>query len=158
MTVTAIPQTAAEAPDAGQATRKSKNAKETQEPKSKKKLIMIVAAVLVVAGAGYWFTKPAAAPGPPQPGTILKLDSIQINLAGAHYLRVGIALQLVAGSSESDGTKALDTTISEFSGLPMSEVNNSAQREMLKKQLETKLSAVYDKAVMGVYFTEFVTQ
>ncbi|MCW2752626.1 MAG: flagellar basal body-associated protein FliL [Marmoricola sp.] len=158
MTVTAIPQTAAEAAEAGKATTKTKNSKDAKEPKSMKKLVMIVAAVLVVAGGGYWFTKPAAPPGPPQPGSILKLDSIQINLAGEHYLRVGIALQLVAGSSEADGTKALDTTISEFSGLPMAEVNSSTQREMLKKQLETKLSTVYDKAVMGVYFTEFVTQ
>lgn len=150
MTVTAIPQTSTPAPDA-------KDAKEAKEPKSKKKLILIVVAVLAVAGGGYWFTKPAPS-GPPQPGSILKLDSIQINLAGEHYLRVGIALQLVQGSSMSDGTKALDSTISEFSGLPMAEVNDTTKREVLRKQLVARLSKDYDKAVMGVYFTEFVTQ
>lgn len=146
MTVTAIPQApaapAAEAPP---------------EKKSKKKLIMILVAVLAVGGGGYFFMKPAPA-GPPEPGEVVKLDAIQINLAAEHYLRIGIALQLTASAHEAEGSKALDATINLFSGLAMAEVNNPKKREELKKELEKELEHLYHDEVMGVYFTEFVTQ
>ena len=60
----------------------------------KKKLVILVAVVLVALGAGYWyFLMPSGAPKPPEPGAVVKLDPIQINLAADHYLKVGIALQ-----------------------------------------------------------------
>lgn len=145
MTVTAIPQ--APAP----------NVEETKEPKSKKKLIIILVAVLAIGGGGYMFMKPKPA-GPPVPGEVVKLDPIQINLAGGHYLRLGIALQLTASAHEADGSKALDAAITIFSGLPMAEVNDTKHREELKKELEKELGHLYHDEVMGAYFTEFVTQ
>ncbi len=146
MTVTAIPQNAApaepEAPAKG----------------GKKKLILIIVAVLALGGGGYYmFLKPKPA-GPPEPGEVVTLEPIQINLAAEHYLRVGIALQLTASAHEADGSKALDATIAVFSGLPMEEVNDSKQRAKLKKELEKELEELYHHEVMGVYFTEFVTQ
>jgi flagellar FliL protein len=146
MTVTAIPQAPTEEAAAAK-----------KEPKSKKKLVIIVVAVLALGGGGYWFTRPAPA-GPPQPGDVVKLDAIQINLADAHYLRVAMALQLVKGVKAADGSKALDATIDIFSGLPMAQVNDPKQRVQLKKELEKELAKLYDKDVMGIYFTEFVTQ
>lgn len=143
MTVTAIPP-------AEQATA-------APEKKSKKKLVMIVVAVLAIGAGGWWFTRPAPS-GPPQPGEVVKLDPVQINLAAEHYLRIGIALQLVKGATEADGSKALDATIGVFSGLPMAEVNDPKHRVTLKKELEKQLSELYEKDVMGVYFTEYVTQ
>src|SRR3954452_23299284 len=125
MTVTAIPnaQTADGAADA------------PKEKGSKKKLIMIIVGVLAFGGGGYYmFLKPKPT-GPPVAGEIVKLEPIQINLADSHYLRVSLALQLVKGAKEADGSKALDATISVFSGLPMSEVNNPKHREMLRKEL-----------------------
>ena len=53
---------------------------------------------------------------------------------------------------------ALDATIAEFSGLPMAEVNDPKRREHLKTELVEKLGELYEKEVMGIYFTEFVTQ
>lgn len=146
MTVTAIPQTTApvdaDAPEKG----------------SKKKLILILVAVLALGGGGYFmFLKPKPA-GPPEPGEVVKLEPIQINLAATHYLRVGIALQLTAGAHEADGSKALDAAIALFSGLPMDEVNDPKHRAKLKKELEKELGELYHHDVMGVYFTEFVTQ
>jgi flagellar FliL protein len=145
MTVTAMPPTATAA------------GAEAPVKKSKKKLIIILVAVLALGGGGYMFMKPAPK-GPPVPGDVVKLDPIQINLASAHYLRIGIALQLVAGAKAADGSKALDATIAIFSGLPMAEVNNSQKRTELKKELEKQLDEKYEHAVMGVYFTELVTQ
>ncbi|MBO9523555.1 MAG: flagellar basal body-associated FliL family protein [Nocardioidaceae bacterium] len=126
-------------------------------PKSRKKLVVIVVAVLALGAGGWWFMKPAPA-GPPKPGEVVKLEPVQINLAAEHYLRIGIALQLVQGATEADGSKALDATIGVFSGLPMAEVNDPKHRVALKKELEKQLSELYEKDVMGVYFTEYVTQ
>ncbi len=150
MTVTAIPQTAAPT-DADPAPEKG----------GKKKLIMILVAVLALGGGGYFmFLKPAP-DGPPEPGEVIKLEPIQVNLAGGHYLRIGIALQAVAGAGGHgplDGSKALDAVIAEFSGLPMTEVNDPKHRAKLKTELEKELDELYHHEVMGVYFTEFVTQ
>ena len=83
----------------------------------------------------------------------------QINLASGHYLKLGIALQLVEGAPEEvDGSKALDAAIDLFSGLPVEEVATAKERRALKEELATTLEEAYDKEVMGVYFTEFVTQ
>jgi flagellar FliL protein len=149
MTVTAIPQ----APTQDEADGAAGGGR------SKKKLILILVAVLAIGGGGYWFfLKPAGPPGPPKPGDVVTLEPIQVNLAASHYLRVGIALQLVAGAAKVDGSKALDATIEEFSGLPMDAVNDPAKRATYKKALVDKLGKSYDGDVMGVYFTEFVTQ
>jgi flagellar protein FliL len=136
-------------------------AKPGKEKGSKKKLLMIVAAVLVVAGAAYWFMlKPSAsAEEGPKPGLIVPLDSTQINLASGHYLKIGIALQLVEGAPEEvDGSKALDATIDLFSGLTIEDVATARERRALKEELEKTLEKSYEDEVMGVYFTEFVTQ
>jgi flagellar FliL protein len=125
---------------------------------SKRKLLVILL-VLVLAGAGAWFFVLAPkGDGGPVPGEVMPIDPIQINLADDHYLRVGIALQLVEGADKADGSKALDALIDLFSGRQRSELTRPAGREKLKKQLEHLLEQRYDGEVMGVYFTEFVSQ
>jgi len=126
----------------------------------KKKLLVIVLLLAVLGGAGYWFfLKPSsgAAP-PPKPGEVLALDPIQVNLADGHYLSIGIALQLTKGASEADGSKALDAVISLYSGRNIAELIKPKARAELKKELKAELSDLYDKEVMDVYLTQFVTQ
>ncbi len=117
---------------------------EVPAKKSKKKLlVIIVVVVLVAAGAGYWFVlKPASgapdgadasqsAPAEPtaKPGTVMTIDSISINLAGGHYLRLGLALQLTADVKEDpDTARALDLAIALFSQQPLEEVSDDVQR------------------------------
>lgn len=146
MTVTAMPKTAA-----------PEETTEAPAKRSRKKLILVLVAVLAIGGGGYWFMRPQPASAP-KPGEVVTLEPIQINLAAGHYLRMGLALQLVAGAHEADGSKALDAAIQEFSGVPMAEVNDPAKRTVLKEQLEKELDHRYHGEVMGVYFTEFVTQ
>ena len=126
------------------------------------KLIIIAVVVLaVVGGAGYWFfLKPAGKEPPPEPGEVVQLEPIQINLAADHYLKVGIALQqtLAVGEEELDGSKALDATIALFSGQTMEQLARPEHREKMKKKLEHSLEEAYEHEVMGVYFTDFVTQ
>lgn len=146
MSVTAIPQPTAEA-TAPAAT-----------PGKAKKLIILLAALAVVGAGAWWFVLRPTPEGPPKPGEVVTLEPIQINLAAAHYLRVGLSLQLVEGAHEVDGSKALDATIEIFSGKPMAEVNEPAGRTKLKKELQKRLDELYHHEVLEVYFTEFVTQ
>ncbi|GAA1931200.1 flagellar basal body-associated FliL family protein [Nocardioides marmoribigeumensis] len=126
----------------------------------KKKLVMIVVLLLLVGGAAYWFVlkpKPAGA-DEPKPGEVVRLDPIQVNLSGGHYLKIGIALQLTATAHEADGSMALDATIDTFSGRSMDALTRPDNREKLKAHLEKELEHRYHGDVMGVYFTDFVTQ
>jgi flagellar protein FliL len=127
----------------------------------KKKLILVLVVVLVAAGAGYWFfMKPASgAEKAPEPGVVVKLDAIQINLADDHYLKVGIALQASKDAGEElDGSKALDETIDLFSGQSMEDLSRRGFRDKMKKNLEHRLDKAYEGEVIGVYFTDFVSQ
>lgn len=134
--------------------------------KSKKKLIIIIAVVLLLGGGGgYWFVlKPKGAEGgPPEPGSVVPLDHVQINLAEGHYLRLGLSLQLTAdaggeGHGEFDGSQALDAAIDVFSGRSVAEVAKEGQRAKLKQELVHLLEERYHGDVMDVYFTEFVTE
>ncbi|MGV8978425.1 MAG: flagellar basal body-associated FliL family protein [Cellulomonas sp.] len=143
---------------------------EKAKRKPSKKLILIAAAVLVlvVGAAAYWFLlgpgKAAsggapAAPPAPQPGTVLKIDAVSVNLADGHYLRLGLGLQLTKEVAEApDPAKALDLAIALYSGHTVAEVSDPATRDALKAQLVTELTTAYEGEVMDVYLTNFVTQ
>ena len=59
---------------------------------------------------------------------------------------------------ELDGSIAMDAAIDLFSGRSMAEVSTSKERRKLKRELEHELEELYHGDVMGVYFTEYVTQ
>ena len=125
----------------------------------KKKLVVIVLVLLVAAAAAWWFMlRPASGESAPKPGEVVALDPIQVNLADGHYLSIGIALQGVEGATELDGSKALDATINLFSGKEIDELLKPKAREHLKEELGKELEHLYEDEVMGVYFTQFVTQ
>jgi len=129
-------------------------------PKSAKRKLLIVALVgvlLAAMGIG-GFLQTNSGPKDPEPGEVLALEPVQLNLAGGSYLRVGIALQLTAVAEEPEGSRALDATIAKFSGLPLSEVNDPVRRSELKKELEEELIELYEGDVMGMYLVDFVTQ
>jgi flagellar FliL protein len=133
-----------------------------EEPKkSKKKLIIILAVVLLLAGGGggYFFVFKSSAPAAPVEGVVVPLDPININLAGGHYLKVGLALQAIEGAAhEPEGPKALDIMISELSHRSVAELSSNAAREKVKEELLKKIEKAYHEDVMDIYFTEFVMQ
>lgn len=136
----------------------SAEATETEGGKSRRKLVLVLVVVLVAAAAAWFFLLRPSAPEEPVPGEVVQLEPIQVNLASGHYLRIGLALQLTETAHEVDGSKALDATIDLFSGVDMAELARAEQRNHFKDQLEKRLHDGYHGDVMGVYFTEFVTQ
>jgi flagellar protein FliL len=142
---------------------------EAAPQKSKKKLIMIAVPVLlvVVVVAYFMFFKSSGPKAPPKPvkGVVVSLDAITINLAGGHFLKLGISLQATtAAKEEPDGSEALDIAIEIFSNRTVAELNTTEGREKFKKQLTKKVVEAYSdpktkvQEVMDVYFTSFVMQ
>ena len=142
------------------------------KPKGKKKLLVIIVAVVLLlgGGGGYWFligpgvADPAAEAAPveepaPEPGEVLTVPAISLNLATGHYLRLGIALQLTAEAAEPpDPAVALNLAIDLFSGRTVEEVSTTEGREALRVELEHQVTEAYEGEVMAVYLTDYVTQ
>ena len=137
--------------------------KKEKKKGGKKKLIIIGVLVLVLGGVGYKFTLGRRS-GPeqePEPvaGKVIPLESINLNLAGGHYLKFGMALQATTLAVEDpDGSKALDIAIDLLSNRSLNELASTEARDRYKKQLVKKVDEAYEGEVMDVYFTEFVTQ
>lgn len=123
-----------------------------------RKLLVLVVVPVLLAAAAWFFLLRGGGHEEPKPGEMLPLEATQLNLADGHYLKIGIALQLVEGAEEVDGSKALDATIDLFSGREVDELTRPETRQTLKRRLSTELEERYEGAVMEVYFTEFVTQ
>lgn len=130
-----------------------------EKKKGKGKLILVLVLVVGIAlGAAWFFLIRPSGDAEPKPGEVVALEPIQVNLSSGHYLRLGIALQLVEGAHEVDGSKALDAAIEVFSGKPVGDINRPTEREKLRHDLEELLHERYHDEVIDVYFTEFVTQ
>lgn len=130
--------------------------------KIKKKLILVVAPVLVILlAAGGWFFLRSSGPQeepPPDPGEVVALDSITINLAGGHYLQLGLALQPTSSAEEVTGEKALDAAIDLYSGMSVTELSAKDGRDHAKAELTETVSELYEGEVYDIYLTEFVYQ
>lgn len=136
-----------------------------EEPKkSKKMLIIIIAAVVLLGGGGagayfMFFKSSGEEEKVYEPGVVLALDSITINLDDGHFLKISIALQVVADAAhEPDGSHALDLMISQFSNKSVAELSTNEGREAQKKELIEKVKHAYHDEVYDIYFTEFVMQ
>jgi flagellar FliL protein len=135
-------------------------AEDAAPKKSKKKLIIIAAVVLLLAaGGGYFFFFKSSAPAAPVAGAVVPLEAVNINLAGGHYLKVGLALQVTASPShEPDGSHALDIMISKLSHRSVAELSSNETRDKLKEELLKDIEKAYHHDIMDIYFTEFVMQ
>jgi flagellar FliL protein len=139
--------------------------------KSKKMLMIIILAVAVLAGSGagaYFFLKGNAAEAAEVElvkGAVVPVEeTMTINLADAHYLKLGFALQMTedAGEEEVNLSEAIDLAIDQYTGRNIAELETEKGRLKAKEDLLAKIEKAYnvdDKhLVMGIYFTSFVTQ
>jgi flagellar FliL protein len=149
----------------------STDEKDTAEaPKKSKKMLMIIVIALVVLGGGGGGAYFMLAGGDekaeaPVKGEVVALENpLTINLAGGHYLKVGFALQMTedAAGAEVDPAEAIDLAIDQYTGVEMAELETEKGRLKAKAELLEKIEKAYnveDKhLVMGIYFTQFVTQ
>lgn len=91
------------------------------------------------------------------PGAVVEVEPVTINLAGGHYLKVGLALQATADAGEEvPPGKAADALISLYSGRTVDELATEEGREATKKELLKLIKKSYEKKVYEVYFTTFV--
>ena len=146
----------------------------------------IVIAVGLLGGGYFMSTRPAPAPQDKPAaaehtdpevsdeathGPVQNLESITLNLADGHFLKVGLALQLaeVEGGGHGAGeelppAKALDIAITLLGEHTMDDLASPKERELVKKELSKRVAAAYidpdthDPLVTKVYFTEFVMQ
>jgi flagellar FliL protein len=136
-----------------------------QKPKSKKKRIIMLVAIVVALGGGgaggyYMFMPKTAEAAPaPEPGLVIPLEAITINLAEGHYLKVKLSLQATAEAHEEpDGSKAQDIAVDLFSNRSAAELSSNEERNRMKKELTEKVGEAYDGEIMDVYITLFVIQ
>jgi flagellar FliL protein len=116
----------------------------------KKKLVIIfIPVLLLLAGAGWFMVlKPDKSGVPealpePKPGAVMALDSITLNLAGGHFLKLGMAIQPTASAVEVNGSKALDLAIGEFSQLTITELSTTGGRNKAKEELVARIKLAY---------------
>ena len=143
--------------------------------KGKGKSVRLIGVLIVIASvAAYWFLMgPGAGAGDENAvtpggeaeyelGEVLVVEPISINLEGGHYLRLGLGLQLTADGGHSgtpvSSAQALDAAIALFSGRSTEELADLKTRDVLKAELTETLKELYDEQVVGVYYTDFVTQ
>jgi flagellar protein FliL len=149
---------------------------ETEAKGGKKKLFILLAVVLLAGvGAAYFFLFSGSDEAEAEEvelvssGTFVPLEPVAVNLAGGGYLKIGVSLELTEegaaagdghGGGGADGTKAMDLVISTFSQAQPADVTGA--REALKESLEAKIVEAYTDhgvaTVMGIYYTEYVTQ
>ncbi|SFF69317.1 flagellar basal body-associated FliL family protein [Blastococcus tunisiensis] len=151
---------------------KSAETDEVEAKSGKKKLVMILGVLLVAAaGAAYFFLfagSGEAEAAAPEHGGYTALEPVAVNLAGGGYLKIGVTLDYTAaaaggghGAGGVDGAKAYDQIISTFSQASPADVTGA--RDALKAALEQKIIEAYTdeegvQHVMGIYYTEYVTQ
>ena len=131
-------------------------------------VVLLILVVVLAGGAAAYLTlgqKHSGAPAAPKPtptavaGKVLNVAAVSINLAGGHYLRLGLAIQLSTAAAQTpDPAQALDLAIALYSGRTVDEVSGADTRAQLKTQLLGGLQKAYGEEVMEVYFTDYVTQ
>jgi flagellar protein FliL len=130
---------------------------------SKLKSIIAAVAVLALLGGVYQFVlapkSATAAPTKPTPGAVVKLDPITLNLAGGHFLKLGLSLQATADAGEEvSGAKAVDAAIEQLSGKAVTELASKGGRDKAKAALVKTVSELYEGKIYDIYFTDFVMQ
>jgi flagellar FliL protein len=139
-------------------------------PKKSKKMLMIIAIALVVLGGGGAGAYVMLAGGEekveaPVRGEVVALENpLTVNLADGHYLKVGFALQMTeeAAGAEIDPAEAIDLAIDQYTGVEIAELQTEKGRTAAKEELLDRIEKAYNvdgkHLVMGIYFTQFVTQ
>ncbi|WP_436525977.1 flagellar basal body-associated FliL family protein [Actinoplanes sp. HUAS TT8] len=140
-------------------------------PKKSNKMMMIVIALALVvlggggAGAFFMLKSDSATAKAPVKGIVTAADNtITVNLADGHYLKLGFALVQTkdTGTEAVDLNEAYEILIDEYTGKKVADLSTEEGRTKIKEEVVAKLVKAYtvDKKqeVMDIYYTSFVTQ
>jgi flagellar FliL protein len=159
----AVATTTGEATDAGRGRSRSK----------KTRLLLVV--VLLAGAAGGYVLKgggasedaagATATTAPPEPGTMVDIEPLSLNLADGRYLRVGVAVQLAAGQGgepeewlAEHGPVIRDLLIQQLGGAHVADLATAEGRDGVRTALLAKADEHLDDEIYALYFTEFVMQ
>ncbi|GIF06061.1 flagellar basal body-associated FliL family protein [Actinoplanes siamensis] len=142
-----------------------------EAPKKSNKMMMIVIALALVvlggggAGAFFMLKGDKAEAKTPEKGIVTAAENtITVNLADGHYLKLGFALLQTkdTGSEAVDLSEAYELAIDEYTGRTVAELSTDEGRAKIKAELVAKLVKAYTvdgtQEVMDIYYTSFVTQ
>jgi flagellar protein FliL len=127
----------------------AEKSKEEGKKGGKGKLLVLLPTILLLAGAGWYFFLRSDAPAEvvlptPTAGTVKTLDPITVNLAGGHFLKLGMAMQFdLSAGEETDGSRALDLAIGQFSGKTIDELATTEGRTKAKEELIARVKLAY---------------
>lgn len=158
-----------------------KRSKKTKSGRSNLLPALVLAAG--IAAAGYFVGAPGgdagaetdaatgeAAAEEVEPGVVVELEPMTLNLDGGRFLRVGVAVLTTSefeSFADDEGTMRLtpdhgsqlrDQLIAMFAGRQISELTGSDNLEDTKAELLDRANQVLDDQALEVYLTEFVTQ
>lgn len=132
---------------------------------SKKKLLMIVVPVLIIAvggiGAMKFLMPKKAGPKPNLTGTVVALPGqFTLNLAGGHYATLSIALLMPptakGGPADEPVIRAIVT--GDVTGQPTDALISARGREALARRILDGINHQTNATVSRVYFTDLAVQ
>ena len=143
--------------------------------KGGRKRLLVAGPVLLALVAGGWlFLKPGSSDAVEkvEPGPVVQLDAITLNLSDGHYLKLGLGLQLTEKAAEEaaaghgegaagplvDGAPALDAAISVLGDRTYAQLLAKGGRAKAKAAMDVEIKHRYEGKVMAVYLTQFVMQ
>jgi flagellar basal body-associated protein FliL len=98
-------------------------------------------------------------------GPVIEIDPTTLNLAGGHFLKIGLAVQLPVGSdlehvAEAENFHAItgQIVLDTFSNEAMEDILPTKQREALRHEIGNEVCIKSHGHASTVYFTEFVAQ
>jgi flagellar FliL protein len=150
-------------------------------PKSKKRLVLMLGAGVLVGGIGLgafaFMKRPAktedkekveapTSAGEKKKTQVITLRPIVVNLRnskGTRYLKVTVAMETateeVAKELQNLSPQISDLLVDKFSNVDINDVDNTAGRNKLKRELLSGTNELLEKGYVNtVYFTEFVIQ
>jgi flagellar FliL protein len=125
------------------------------------RLIVLLAVVLVAVGAGGYLLLRPTSPKAPTGGDVVVMDAMTLSLAQGHYLKIQVAIQLVAGeatASTFETSHAAELVIDTFSNRTVDSLADNAARKRLAGQLLGDIQHAYPGKVFDLYLTQFVLQ
>ncbi len=142
--------------------------------KGKKKLILIIVGVLVVAGLGYKMFAPKTEPKEKVEGTVYVMPKeFLLNLAGGRYAKMTVALVLAPGQStaastenappEGFGTLEQEPLVRQIvtdsiTGIPANDLTSRKMRHHIQVDIRKEVDKTTDVKTKSVVFSDLVVQ